>query len=490
MREILRPRRPWWQCLDRLHVKLFVAIAGTNLLLVMASYLVYSWSFDQGLVDYLNRADESRLTPVLSRLADGWRRHGDWRWISEDENRWSQLLREELGFRAGRREEARAAAGPASAPSSPRVLPPLTIDPRMLLLDAQGQVLLGPAQRLAEALRKPIIVDGQRVGELAYVPRLQMVASLEQVFAVQQGRRFAVIALGLLAAVLLNAALVARWLARRLKPLSVGTATVAGGDYSQRLTVRGHDELAQLADDFNRMAAALQAAQVARQRWIADIAHELRTPLTTLRAEIDALLDGVRNPDPRNLASLSQEVERLTRLVDDLRTLSLSDLGALDYHFEVCDLREPLDELLTEARHMPGLAVDLRLPDAPVMVRTDGDRLGQLLRNLLQNTLRYSDEPAQLRVSLEVHRGEARMTWEDSAPGVPEQALPRLTERLYRVDTARSRRHGDTAGSGLGLAIARAIVEAHGGRMAPGASPLGGLRWQVHLPLHGATGSP
>lgn len=485
MRDTSRPQRTGWQRLDRLHVKLFVAIAGTNLLLVMASYLVYSWSFDQGLVDYLNRADENRLTPVINRLADGWRRDHDWRWITEDEDRWPRLLREELGFRAGRREESRAAPPPESA-SGPRVLPPLTIDPRMLLLDAAGKVLLGPAQRLSDAVQKPIVVDGRQVGALAYVPRLQVVASLEQVFAVQQGRRFAAIALGLLAAVLLNAALVARWLARRLRPLNHGTAAVAGGDYSQRLPVRGHDEIAQLADGFNQMAAALQAAQQARQRWIADIAHELRTPLTTLRVEIEALMDGVREPDTRNLASLSQEVDRLTRLVDDLRTLSLSDLGALDYHFEPHDLRELLDDLLAEARHTQGLAVEMHLPDRPVTVRVDADRLGQLLRNLLQNTLRYTDAPARLRVGLEAGPHEARLTWEDSAPGVPAPALPRLTDRLYRVDTARARRRGDAEGSGLGLAIARAIAEAHGGGMEPSASPLGGLRWQVRLPLHAA----
>ncbi|MGE0097305.1 MAG: ATP-binding protein [Hydrogenophaga sp.] len=465
---------------DTLRVKLFLAIAGANIVLVMTAYLIYSWSFDKGLVEYLNQADEARLQPLVVRLADGYRQQGHWEWITADRQRWHDLSREVLGVgRTTRRPAEPAAAG---NPATPAVPPPFTIDPRLLLLDPQRQLLMGPEGRTEQAVLKPIEVDNRLVGYLGYVPRLQMVASLERVFLAQQTRTFAAIALGMLAAVLLNAALIARWLSRRLNVLGEGTAAVAQGDYGVRLPARGHDELAQLAEAFNHMATSLQAAQQARRQWIADIAHELRTPLATLRAEIEALQDGIRRPDATNLDSLAQEVSRLTRLVEDLRLLSLSDLGALDYRFAPVDLGRFVGHHLSDATGLPGkpLQVCSELAEG-VKIRADGDRLDQVLSNLLQNTQRYSADPATLQVQVRRHDHEAQLTWEDTGPGVPPEALPRLTERLYRVDESRASASG---GSGLGLAIARAIVEGHGGRMQASASTLGGLRWDIWLPLH------
>ena len=510
---LTRPRA-WLSRFDTLRVKLFLAIAGANVVLVMTAYLIYSWSFDKGLVEYLNQADEARLQPLIVRLAEGHRQNGNWAWITEDRQRWQELSREVLG--TGRMPRRNAEASPAhgaptpsgteprpytapsaptlpppapgasplaaGAPPVPNVPPPLTIDPRLLLLDPQRNLLAGPEGRTEQAVLKPIMVNAQLVGYLGYVPRLQIVASLERVFLAQQTRTFAAIALGMLAAVLLNAALIARWLAGRLRVLGEGTAAVAQGDYSVRLPARGHDELAQLADAFNHMATSLQAARQARQQWIADIAHELRTPLATLRAEIEALQDGIRQPNTANLDSLAQEVHRLTRLVDDLRLLSLSDLGALDYRLDTLDLGRFVGHHLSDAAHAPGtpLQVHTELAEG-VQVRADGDRLDQVLSNLLQNTQRYTDAPATLRVQVRHEGTQARLTWEDSGPGVPPEALPRLTERLYRVDESRASASG---GSGLGLAIARAIVEGHGGHMQASASELGGLRWDIWLPLH------
>lgn len=483
----------WRRRLDTLRVKLFLVIAGAHVVLVAAAYLIYSWSFDQGLVEYLNRAEEARLTPLVTRLAEGYGQHGDWRWVSEDRQRWQDLLREVLGVgrapRRGPEAGASASAGTplaASAPPrhelAPRQPPPLTMDPRLLLFDAERRVLVGPPERAAQAMTRPIELQGRLIGHLGYVPRLQMVASLEDVFLRQQGRKFAAIALGMLAAVLLNAALIAHWLSRRLRPLHDGAAALARGDYGQRIAVHGHDELAQLALDFNQLAEALSAARRTRQQWIADIAHELRTPLATLRAEIEALQDGVRPLSPAGVNSLAQEVGQLTRLVDDLRLLSLSDLGALSYHKERLDLGELVDDSLAAWRaagREQGLRLQLQC-EPGVFVRADAERLAQVVGNLLQNTLRYSEAPATLQVQLSRSVDGARLVWQDSAPGVPAADLPRLTERLFRVDASRARASG---GSGLGLAIVKAIVDAHGGTLQAAASPLGGLRWEITLPL-------
>lgn len=510
--------------LDTLRVKLFLAIAGAHLVLVAAVYLIYGWSFDKGLVDYVNQSEQARLAPVISQLADGYRQHLSWNWVTEDRERWDNLLREVFGWRAGRRDGPRpeprldggAGAGEGSIPPKGRgdpgrerwqesrrpslderiprpyegdtgPTPPLTIDWRLMLFDADGQLLIEPLPLgyqpdPKDAVRLPIRVDNRDVGYLGYVPRLQQVQSLESIMARQQSQRFGAIGIGMLAAVLIIAAMIANWLARRLRVLGHGATALARGDYTTRIPAQGNDEVARLAGDFNHLAEALEAAQRGRQQWIADIAHELRTPLTALRAEIEAVQDGVRPLTQSSIASVATEVQRLARLVEDLRLLSLSDLGALTYRKEPTHLAEVIGDAIATGRAAIG---DARLQvsqdlDEGIVVEADGDRLAQVFSNLLQNTLRYSDAPARLAIRLAREGNEARIDWEDSAPGVSDADLTRLTERLYRVDASRS---SNTGGSGLGLAIVQAIISGHGGRMQAGHSALGGLHWRIWLPL-------
>ena len=482
----------WPARFDSLRIKLFLAIAGAHAVLALATFLVFTWSFDQGFVEYLNRADEARLQPLVARLSEGHRREGGWRWVAEDRKRWFDLVREVLGSRGSRRDDDGAfaslpAAEPARSSSQPYGRPSpsdslLTIDPRLMLLDAEGRLLVGRQDMVPDAVRKPIESDGRTVGYLGYVPRLKAVASLEKLYSAQQNRKFAAIAAGMLIAGLAVSAMLAWWLARRIRHLAQGAHALIEGQYQVRIDAPGHDELAQLAQDLNHLAETLEAAQHARRQWIADIAHELRTPLAVLRAEIEALQDGVRPLGMASLGSLAQEVGQLSRLVEDLRLLSLSDTGALTYHKEPLDLSEAVEDCLGAQRGAlqdKAFAVTFDGGSHPT-VSGDGARLAQLFGNLLQNTLRYTDPPARLQVRVQCEGPHAVVTWDDSGPGVPEADLPRLTERLYRVESSRSRAGG---GSGLGLAIAQAIVSAHGGDMVAAASPLGGVRWRVRLPV-------
>ncbi len=489
--------------LDNLGVKLFLAIAGANLILVMAVYLVWSWSFDKGLVDYVNQSERARLTPMISRLADGYRQHGSWQWLTNDRESWYGLLRDVLGSRGlpfnrdgprdGVRDRVRderrdlPRLGPRTDErDASNVAPPITIDWRVMLFDPDSTIVIpypgGDVPTMELAVKLPIRVDDKTVGYLGYIPRLRLVQSLESITAAQQRQRFTVIAFGMLAAVLLNAAWISHWLSRRLRALGHGATALARGDYAARIPVNGDDELARLAVDFNHLAHALEAAQRGRQQWIGDIAHELRTPLTSLRAEIEAVQDGVRPLTQASMASVAQEVQQLTRLVEDLRLLSLSDLGALTCRKEPADLAEIINDALSVGYASMvdrKLEVQLQVTQG-ITVEADADRLAQVFRNLLQNTLRYSESPARLRISTVVDGRDARIDWEDSPPGVGDKDLQRLTERLFRVDDSRSRASG---GSGLGLAIVKAIVEAHGGRMQAAHSELGGLRWSIWLPL-------
>ena len=462
---------------DRLYVKLFATIAGAIAVLTLAAYMVFSWSYERGFVDYLERTDEVRLELFAQRLAEGYAREGGWQWLADDRDRWIALSREALGL-----------PRPSEQGSSvvPRELP-LTIDPRLMLFGADRNQLAGRPDTSKQAQLKPIVAGNAVVGYLGYVPRPEVVESVERIYLARQRVAFGGIAIGMLAAALALGAGLAWWITRRIRQLARGADALIQGEYDMRLPVRGHDELAQLARDFNTLAVTLAAARDARQQWIADIAHELRTPLSVLKGEIESLQDGVRPLDRVALDSLAAESARLSRLVEDLHTLSMSDLGALSYYKEPVDIAETLSDVVgAQRRAIEERGLGLELDAAPgTIVFADETRLAQVFGNLLQNSLRYTDAPGRIVVRTRRDGERVIVDWEDTAPGVPAEELPRLTERLYRVEGSRNRASG---GSGLGLAIARAIVEGHGGTLTAQASALGGLKIEIALPAHRVNG--
>ncbi len=268
-----------------------------------------------------------------------------------------------------------------------------------------------------------------------------------------------------------------------------GARGIAQGRLGTRVRVRGQDELATLARTFNHMATRLDRVESSRRAWLADVAHELRTPLAAMRAEIEALQDGVRTFDDRTALRLHRQVMRLGQLVDDLR-LSMSDTAV---PLDAAETVRPLvlvDEAVASMRErfaQAGIALETTWPlgAAPVPeVLGDTRRLHQVVMNLLENSLRYTDAGGRLRVSRappeDTPAGELLLWFDDTAPGVDEAERPLIFERLYRCEGSRDRMLG---GSGLGLAICRSVVLAHGGRIEADASPLGGLRIALALPL-------
>ncbi|HEI4201432.1 TPA: two-component system sensor histidine kinase BaeS, partial [Escherichia coli] len=274
----------------------------------------------------------------------------------------------------------------------------------------------------------------------------------------------------------------ARGLLAPVKRLVDGTHKLAAGDFTTRVAPTSEDELGRLAEDFNQLASTLEKNQQMRRDFMADISHELRTPLAVLRGELEAIQDGVRKFTPETLASLQAEVGTLTKLVDDLHQLSMSDEGALAYQKAPVDLI-PLLEVaggaFRERFASRGLKLQFSLPDS-ITVFGDRDRLMQLFNNLLENSLRYTDSGGSLKISAEQHDKTVRLTFADSAPGVSDDQLQKLFERFYRTEGSRNRASG---GSGLGLAICLNIVEAHNGRIIAAHSPFGGLSITVELPL-------
>lgn len=259
--------------------------------------------------------------------------------------------------------------------------------------------------------------------------------------------------------------LLAWTIVRPLRHVTHAARRVARGELEARVRADGADEVAELGQAFNSMAAALQRDRELRHNMTADIAHELRTPLSVLRGNVEAMLDGVTPPNRENLQSLHEETLLLGRLVDDLRTLTLAEAGRLELRPEPTDMAELARQTarsLESQASAKGIRLALELPPASLRAHVDPDRTTQALRNLLANAIRYSPPGSAVTVRVVEEREGVVVTVVDNGPGIPPDDVPHLFERFFRADRSRSRA---TGGSGLGLAIVKQLVEAQGGQV-------------------------
>lgn len=357
----------------------------------------------------------------------------------------------------------------------------------MVLLDGEGQVVAsiggGNSPRAREIDPEeglPIVVNDQQVATLiAEEAGLTGGRAGEQFLA---GVNQALLLAGLVAVVLalVLGGLLARSLTRPLRQLTEATQDLAGGNLDRQVVVKSQDELGQLAGSFNRMAEALAANEAQRQQLFADIAHELRTPLSVVRGQLEGMLDGVFAMTPENVTLAHEETILLSRLVEEVRTLSLAESGQLSLDLQRLNMTDLAHqawlafEPLAEAEGIK-LTADLG-SDLPV-VMADPARMQQVLGNLLSNALRHAglgnDRPPVVNLVVRSVGQQVQVRVEDNGPGLSPEAQSHVFDRFWRADPARSREQG---GSGLGLAISRGIIQAHGGKI-----------WVESITGHGAT---
>ncbi|MFY0663080.1 MAG: HAMP domain-containing protein [Natronospirillum sp.] len=455
----------------RLRYKLFAVILLANALLSLAIVGANTRVFNVGFSRYVEESQRQRLEPLAELLAEEYAQQGNWDWLNSTDVR--QWLRWQQSLMVSRRDSR-----PSHSSRGAIVV--------LQVRDAQGQRLLGSPSPASSMSWIPVISDGVLVGSLGFPNQVRVMSELDGVFADQhrrQTRWVGLVALVLAAAISIPAAAI---LLRPVTRLKKATHALTQGDYDVQLPVQGSDELADLAQDFNRLAKVLQHNQQARQQWIADISHELRTPIAVLKSELEALQDGIRPLDANAITSLQQEIARLNGLVNDLHQLSLSDAGALSYRFAPMDVVAHLRAMLAQqaitlTRHHLQLMDEL--PATSVVINGDAQRLTQLWTNLLSNSVKYTaanaEQPGRLRLRLTEEPDAILLEWSDSSPGVPAGELSKVFDRLYRVDASRNRESG---GSGLGLAIVQSVVQAHGGTVEARASELGGLSVCIRLP--------
>jgi len=259
------------------------------------------------------------------------------------------------------------------------------------------------------------------------------------------------------------------FLSRRIlapvRALTLAAKRLGSGDFSQRVEVKDKSELGELASTFNSMASDLERAERLRQNLVADVAHELRTPLSNLRGYLEAVRDGVVKPDARTIRSLDEEAGLLSRLVDDLQELSLVEAGELKLVYQLEDISELINQVVTSAQAQAtakGVSISIELADKLPLVNIDSYRVRQVLRNLLENAIAHTAGGDNITIAARQSHNFIEVMVTDTGEGIPADDLPNIFERFYRVDKSRSKA---TGGSGLGLTIAKRLVEAHGGKI-------------------------
>ncbi|OEU73642.1 MAG: hypothetical protein BA869_08280 [Desulfuromonadales bacterium C00003107] len=475
--------------------RLFLAFLLATCTLVGCMFLIMQISFNRGFLHYINNIEQARLSQLGDNLQNAYGSHGNWEFLRDNPAAWFRLLADTLPEdlphpRPLRKREQRLAKEAALEAWPPRRMmrqSPHQFERRVVLLDTDQEQIFGPHRYRLKSAPKPLTVGGKTIGYLDLLPPKNIVNPLQQQFVQKQRRSFAVIALIMAAAAALLSIPLAQRLVQRITNLAAATHLLTAGQYDTRVPAGTSDELDQFAQDFNSLAQTLEKNQQLRRQWVADISHELRTPLAVLRGEIEALQDGVRPQSPQSLTMLHDEVMHLNRLVEDLYQLSLADINALSYRKEPADLGETLRQAIEPFRGEfadRGIQLACAIPaEAPLPILADSRRLHQLFSNLLENSLRYTEEGGKLQVRATQNAGRIAIHFEDTAPGVPEDKMEYLFDRLFRVENSRSRR---TGGAGLGLAMCKNIVEAHDGTINARPSPLGGLWIEIVLPLQGA----
>jgi two-component system sensor histidine kinase BaeS len=467
--------------------RLFLLILAATCLALFCMFLIMQWSINRGFLQYLNALDQGRLEQIITgNLEKAYSEHGSWDFLRGNP---AFLIKRLMNMDIGdvsserfkeldKRKDILLFPLPPEGAHQPR-LP-------FIVLDAERNPLFGNPAEAKDINFRPIVHNNKTVGYIGLLPPKHFLNPHQEQFLKQQKLALILAAIGMVLVVMIFSLPLANRLIRPIKAMAAATRDLASGKYSIRVPISSSDELGQLARDFNAMALTLEKNEKARRQWVADISHELRTPLAVLRGEIEALLEGIRSITPEAIRSLHAEVLRLHRLVEDLYQLALSDLGTLTYHKDELDLAEILMESIepyrAEFAHKGiKLSTDI-LQGSKITVFADRERLQQLFANLIDNSLKYTEPGGDLVIRLSCHNDQAAIDFEDSAPGVPEDNLDRLFDRLYRVEGSRSRVSG---GAGLGLAICRNIVEAHAGTIAAYPSPLGGVLIRVSLPLAG-----
>ena len=329
----------------------------------------------------------------------------------------------------------------------------------------------------------PLMVEDQAVGTVIRSDENPSLSRRELRYLDRTYRVLLYALVGALAISLLLGWFFARTYTRPLLQLTAAASAVARGQLKRQLPIRSKDELGSLTAAFNQMSSDLDESIALRRQMTADIAHELRTPLTTLTGYLEAMCDGVLQPNKERLDLMYGEAQHLSRMVQDLRTLSLADAGELSLQKQPLaplSLLEKTAATFAHQAHAKGIKLQVHAASPLPNCYVDPVRMEQVLGNLVDNALQHTPRDGQIKLRARALDGEVRLQVQDTGPGIAAEELPRIFERFYQADASRQRQEGS---SGLGLAISKSIIEIHGGRIEVESEPGCGTTCEIFLPV-------
>lgn len=514
----------------RIQNKLFIAFLLAGISLVSLMFVAIQWSLTQGLLDFINSKERDSVAPLVKVLGERYQIDNSWDFIDGRSRLFHELYRDYVESNnnphfippapAPRRNNYERGDRPRQRADESHQLPRRRYqddldeppkrqnrkEPRHYLGgELPPHLRGGPSQRghpIALSLYDqnkrhlagrpeadsgdnwvPIEHNQKVIGFVVMPKRLDISQGYELSLLEQQRFAYIIISILLIALTAVIAMPLARNLVDPIKQLAQSMALLTKGDYQSRLNLKRNDELGVLSRDVNELAVTLEKNETMRKRWLADISHELRTPIAVMKGEMEAVIDGIRPLNIDQVESSYQEVQRLQRLVEDLYELSSADIGGMKYRKEQLDL---VELLIDEIPHFKlilsksNIMLYSQLPQEPLLMWGDPDRLCQLFKNILVNCTKYAHDNGEVNIAVKTVDNNIQITVADNGPGVADEHIASLFEHLYRVDDSRNRK---TGGSGLGLAICKQIVEAHQGTIWAKKSSQGGLAVVIELPL-------
>ncbi|WP_180966882.1 ATP-binding protein [Cohaesibacter celericrescens] len=494
--------------------QILVAILFTVVIVIITMATLISYAMQDGFSKYLLRGELQRLDSLELALSNSYDPdQPGWPELQAAETEWQNLVlshleltedldREVKSGDADRSEIPQSSPRSQIVPHSPqgelvtadqtlRLPPPpdplpMILFERLVLLDANGKRVVGSSRRSSlfetRTIRKRVQnQNAEIIGYLGLSEPEGARGPTDRFYLFGQYKSLALSALIALLVSVFIAFVLAKRLLLPIRRVADGAEILSAGDYSHHIVNDRSDELGELVNHYNALAESLDASRRTERQWISDTSHELQTPIAILRAEIEAFQDGIRSPDEKSYAEMHAAILRLSRLVNDIKILSITQEGQRSEMMYPDDLGDIIESVVDSQRlraESKGLSLSFTAVDC-LPILCDHQRLHQVVDNLIENALRYTNSPGEIKVS--AYREEDRIiaTVEDSAPCPEPNDLPHLFDRFYRTDRSRARQSG---GSGLGLSICRAIIKVHGGTIEASPSPLGGLRITLTLP--------
>ncbi|WP_048600564.1 sensor histidine kinase [Rubeoparvulum massiliense] len=367
---------------------------------------------------------------------------------------------------------------------------------RIILTATDGSILVDsrynealPFTYSAETPHREIIIDGKDIGTVWLDPQpLPGIQSMEEQFSRSVMLVFFGAGLFILVIAIVLARLLAQKLIHPLHQLMGAIQQIADGNKDSRVSIQSNDELGALAEQFNHMIEEIQQTELQQKNMIANVAHDLRTPIAILRGNLESMLAGIIPTNEEKLATLYDEVHRMSYLVQELHDLSLAEARQLQLNREWIDIvpfLQSIQQVFLPEAEQKNIQLLIQQPTDPSSrLFVDPRRLEQVLYNLMANALRHTPAGGTIQLRWEKVNENVKIEILDSGSGIDPDDLPHLFERFYRGDKARNRASG---GSGLGLAIVKELVQLHSGHVEAANRPEGGSHFTIILPIETST---